>query len=72
MPQPAPLGAEFRAGTLRAHAFVPKSLDKSKKQQLMVFCHQSIDADEDTRDVHVFREFIEYGGAKHTSSSLSI
>src|ERR1700678_1613183 len=46
---------------VRAYTFIPKSLDKSKKQPLIVFCHQGIHANEDTRDAHVFRELIEQG-----------
>ena len=46
---------------IRAYTFVPKNLDKSKKQPLIVFCHQGIHANEDTRDAHVFRELIEQG-----------
>jgi hypothetical protein len=40
---------------IRAYTFIPKNLDKSKKQPLIVFCHQGIHANEDTRDAHVFR-----------------
>jgi dipeptidyl aminopeptidase/acylaminoacyl peptidase len=46
---------------IRAYTFIPKNLDKSKKQPLIVFCHQGIHANEDTRDAHVFRELIEQG-----------
>ena len=46
---------------IRAYTFIPKSLDKSRKQPLIVFCHQGIHANEDTRDAHVFRELLEQG-----------
>jgi dipeptidyl aminopeptidase/acylaminoacyl peptidase len=46
---------------IRAYTFIPKNLDKAKKQPLIVFCHQGIHANEDTRDAHVFRELIEQG-----------
>jgi len=46
---------------IRAYTFIPRNLDKSKKQPLIVFCHQGIHANEDTRDAHVFRELIEQG-----------
>jgi len=46
---------------IRAYTFVPKNLDRSKKQPLIVFCHQGIHANEDTRDAHVFRELLEQG-----------
>src|SRR5258707_5160297 len=46
---------------VRAYTFIPKNLDRSKKQPLIVFCHQGVHANEDTRDAHVFRELIEQG-----------
>lgn len=46
---------------IRAYTFIPKNLDRSKKQPLIVFCHQGIHANEDTRDAHVFRELLEQG-----------
>ncbi len=46
---------------VRAYTFIPKTVDKSKKQPLLVFCHQGIHANEDTRDAHVFRELIQQG-----------
>ncbi|HMF78495.1 MAG TPA: alpha/beta fold hydrolase [Bryobacteraceae bacterium] len=46
---------------IRAYTFIPKKLDRSKKQPLIVFVHQGIHANEDTRDVHVIRELIEQG-----------
>ena len=45
---------------IRAYTFIPKNLDRSKKQPLIVFCHQGIHANEDTSDAHVFRELIEH------------
>ncbi|HJZ96094.1 MAG TPA: prolyl oligopeptidase family serine peptidase, partial [Candidatus Solibacter sp.] len=46
---------------IRAYTFIPKTLDRSKKQPLIVFCHQGVHANEDTRDAHVFRELLEQG-----------
>jgi dipeptidyl aminopeptidase/acylaminoacyl peptidase len=46
---------------IRAYTFIPKSLDRSKKQPLIVFCHQGVHANEDTRDAHIFRELLEQG-----------
>jgi dipeptidyl aminopeptidase/acylaminoacyl peptidase len=46
---------------IRAYTFIPKNLDRSKKQPLIVFCHQGVHANEDTRDAHIFRELLEQG-----------
>ncbi len=46
---------------IRANTFIPKNLDKSKKHPLIVFAHQGIHANSDTRDAHVFRELIQQG-----------
>jgi dipeptidyl aminopeptidase/acylaminoacyl peptidase len=46
---------------IRAYTFIPKGLDKSRKHPLIVFCHQGVHANEDTRDAHVFRELLEQG-----------
>jgi dipeptidyl aminopeptidase/acylaminoacyl peptidase len=46
---------------IRAYTFIPKNLDRSKKQPLIVFCHQGVHANQDTRDAHVFRELLEQG-----------
>ena len=46
---------------IRAYTFIPKSLDRSKKQPLIVFAHQGIHANFDTRDLHMIRELIEQG-----------
>jgi dipeptidyl aminopeptidase/acylaminoacyl peptidase len=46
---------------IRAYTFIPKKLDRSKKQPLIVFAHQGIHANSDTRDAHVFRELLEQG-----------
>jgi dipeptidyl aminopeptidase/acylaminoacyl peptidase len=46
---------------IRAYTFVPKKLDRSKPQPLIVFAHQGIHANSDTRDAHVFRELIQQG-----------
>ncbi len=46
---------------IRAYTFIPKNLDRTKPQPLIVFAHQGIHANEDTSDAHVFRELIEQG-----------
>ncbi|HTQ52842.1 MAG TPA: prolyl oligopeptidase family serine peptidase [Bryobacteraceae bacterium] len=46
---------------IRAYTFIPRNLDKTRKQPLIVFCHQGVHANEDTRDAHVFRELLEQG-----------
>jgi dipeptidyl aminopeptidase/acylaminoacyl peptidase len=46
---------------IRANTFIPKNLDRSKKQPLIVFAHQGIHANSDTRDAHVFRELVQQG-----------
>lgn len=46
---------------IRAYTFIPKKLDRSQKQPLIVFVHQGIHANSDTRDAHVFRELLEQG-----------
>ena len=63
---PAHIANPGRAGAanpliIRAYTFIPKNLDRSKPQPLIVFCHQGIHANEDTRDAHVFRELLEQG-----------
>jgi dipeptidyl aminopeptidase/acylaminoacyl peptidase len=46
---------------IRAYTFIPKALDRSKKQPLIVFAHQGVHANQDTHDAHVFRELINQG-----------
>jgi len=46
---------------IRAYTFIPKNLDRGKPQPLIVFAHQGIHANSDTRDAHVFRELLEQG-----------
>ena len=46
---------------VNAYTFIPKSIDKSKKNPLVVFVHQGIHASFDTRDAHVTRELVEQG-----------
>jgi len=43
---------------IRAYTFIPKTLDRNKKQPLIVFVHQGIHANFDTRDLHVVRELL--------------
>lgn len=46
---------------IRAYTFIPKNLDRTRKQPLIVFAHQGIHANSDTRDAHVFRELLQQG-----------
>ncbi len=46
---------------LRAYTIFPKNLDRTKKHPLLVFPHQGIHANFDTRDGHVVRELIAQG-----------
>src|SRR5215831_13626398 len=46
---------------IRAYTFIPKNLDRTKKQPLIVFAHQGVHANQDTRDAHIFRELLEQG-----------
>jgi dipeptidyl aminopeptidase/acylaminoacyl peptidase len=46
---------------IRAYTLIPKNLDRSKKQPLIVFAHQGVHGNSDTRDAHVFRELLQQG-----------
>jgi dipeptidyl aminopeptidase/acylaminoacyl peptidase len=46
---------------IRAYTFIPKKLDRTRKQPLIVFAHQGVHANQDTRDAHIFRELLEQG-----------
>jgi dipeptidyl aminopeptidase/acylaminoacyl peptidase len=47
---------------IHAYTFIPKNLDRSKKQPLVVFVHQGVHASLDTSiDAHLVRELIEQG-----------
>ncbi|MEO8595391.1 MAG: prolyl oligopeptidase family serine peptidase [Candidatus Solibacter sp.] len=46
---------------INAYTFIPKNLDRTRKQPFVVFCHQGIHANQDTRDAHVFRELLAQG-----------
>src|ERR1022692_3341206 len=46
---------------IRAYTFIPKNLDRSRQQPLIVFAHQGIHANSDTRDAHIFRELLQQG-----------
>ena len=46
---------------IHAYTFIPKGLDRTKKQPLIVFAHQGVHANFDTSDLHVIRELIEQG-----------
>jgi len=46
---------------IHAYTFIPKNLDRSKKQPLITFAHQGVHANFDTSDLHVIRELLEQG-----------
>ena len=46
---------------IRGYTFIPKNLDRSRPQPLIVFAHQGIHGNSDTRDAHVFRELLQQG-----------
>lgn len=46
---------------LHAYTFIPKNLDRSKKQPLLVFVHQGVHANMDTQPIHVIRELVQQG-----------
>ena len=46
---------------IHAYTFVPKNLDRSRKQPLITFAHQGVHASFDTSDLHVIRELLEQG-----------
>jgi dipeptidyl aminopeptidase/acylaminoacyl peptidase len=46
---------------IHAYTFIPKNLDRSRKQPLITFAHQGVHANFDTSDLHVIRELLEQG-----------
>ncbi len=46
---------------IHAYTFIPKTLDRSRKQPLITFAHQGVHANFDTSDLHVIRELLEQG-----------
>jgi dipeptidyl aminopeptidase/acylaminoacyl peptidase len=46
---------------IHAYTFFPKTLDRTKKQPLIVFAHQGVHANFDTSDLHVIRELLDQG-----------
>jgi len=46
---------------IHAYTFIPKQLDRTKKQPLLTFAHQGIHANFDTSDLHVIRELLQQG-----------
>ena len=46
---------------IHAYTFIPKNLDRSKKQPLITFAHQGVHANFDTSDLHVLRELVGQG-----------
>lgn len=46
---------------IHAYTFIPKKLDRSRKQPLIVLVHGGVHANFDSSDAHIVREFIEQG-----------
>ncbi len=46
---------------IHAYTFIPKNLDRSRKQPLITFAHQGVHANFDTSDLHVIRELLGQG-----------
>lgn len=46
---------------IRAYTFIPKSLDRARKHPLLVYAHQGIHANFDTRESNVVRELLQQG-----------
>jgi len=46
---------------IRAYTFIPKKLDRSRKQPLIVLIHGGVHANFDSSDAHIVREFVEQG-----------
>lgn len=46
---------------IHAYTFIPKKLDRSKKQPFITFAHQGVHANFDTSDLHVIRELVQQG-----------
>ncbi len=46
---------------VHAHTFIPKKLDRSKKQPLLVYAHGGVHANFNTSSAHVIAELIEQG-----------
>ena len=46
---------------IRAYTFIPKNLDRSRKQPLIVLIHGGVHANFDTSEAHIVREFVEQG-----------
>ncbi len=46
---------------IRAYTFIPKKLDRSKKQPLIVLIHGGVHANFDSSEAHIVREFVEQG-----------
>lgn len=46
---------------IHAYTFIPKKLDRGKKQPLIVLVHSGVHANFDSSDAHIVREFVEQG-----------
>jgi dipeptidyl aminopeptidase/acylaminoacyl peptidase len=46
---------------IHAYTFIPKKLDRSKKQPLIVMIHGGVHANFDTSEAHIVRELVELG-----------
>jgi dipeptidyl aminopeptidase/acylaminoacyl peptidase len=46
---------------INAYTFIPKNLDRSKKQPLLVYVHGGVHANFDTSEAHIIRELVQQG-----------
>jgi dipeptidyl aminopeptidase/acylaminoacyl peptidase len=46
---------------IRAYTFIPKKLDRTKKQPLIVLIHGGVHANFDSSEAHIVREFVDQG-----------
>lgn len=46
---------------IHAYTFIPKNIDRSKKQPLMVMIHGGVHANFDTSEAHIVRELVQQG-----------
>lgn len=60
IPNPAGQGAKNPL-IIHAYTFIPKTLDRTRKQPLLVFSHGGIHGDFDTMYAHIIRELMQQG-----------
>ena len=46
---------------IHAYTFIPKNLDRSKKQPMLVYVHGGVHANFDTSEAHIIRELVQQG-----------